>query len=113
MTMKVFSFDAMWYSSSAYQILPNRDSPVPHFDESLKLSTSEFEVLEFVLEVFVFVLATFAFLFSFRLETFTLLLLLELMLANAMIITTMPTPITPTAARPPSIHQTALDFFCG
>ena len=41
------------------------------------------------------------------------MVLVELRLANAMIITTRPTPIIKTAASPPRIHQTAFDFLGG
>jgi len=106
----------MWYSSSAYQIRPNFESPVPHFC-SLKSSVSEdAKVLEFVF-VFVFVLFVLAVVLVLRfsrLFVFALLLLVfPPMLANAITITTKPMPITPSAARPPRIHQMAFDFFGG
>src|ERR1051325_12201428 len=67
--------------------------------------------------VFALVLATtLAFRLSLwltRFALFVLLALVELMLANAIIITTRPIPITPSASSPPRIHQIAFDFFCG
>src|ERR1700754_2214483 len=42
-----------------------------------------------------------------------LLFVFDPRLANAISITTRPTPITTSAAKPPSIHQTAFDFLRG
>ena len=70
-------------------------------------------VVAFALElVFVFAV-TLLLRFSLRLFAFRLLLFaFAPRLANATSITIKPTPITRTAANPPKIHQTALDFFC-
>ena len=76
---------------------------------------------------FAFALATFAFatfalafvfaatlLLRFALRVLAVfVLVLDPRLANAMIITTRPTPITTKAVSPPSIHQRALDFLRG
>jgi len=52
--------------------------------------------------------------FSLRVLSFRLdVLLFELMLANAMIITTIPMPMMNSAASPPSTHHTAFDFLRG
>src|SRR6185436_12728009 len=89
--------------------------PTPHFCW-LKSSLSEVGTETFE---FAFVLGTLALTvtlllrFSLRLVRLELLVLVVLRLANAMIITTRPTPIIKTAASPPRIHQTALDFFRG
>src|SRR6476646_9147916 len=118
MTMKVLSFELMWYSSSVYQIRPNRDSPVPQFcwlKSSTNFAGRLFELVFGV--VFALVLATtLAFRLSLWLTMFALFVLLALvalMLAKAIIITTRPIPITPSASSPPRIHQIAFDFFCG
>ena len=66
-----------------------------------------FELLEFVLTVMLLLR------FSLRFVLRLLLLLFAPRLANAMSMTTRPTPMTATAASPPNIHQTAFDFFCG
>ncbi len=66
-----------------------------------------FELLEFVFTV------TLVLRFSLRFVLRLLLLLFAPRLANAMSMTTSPTPMTRTAASPPKIHQTAFDFFCG
>jgi hypothetical protein len=42
-----------------------------------------------------------------------LLFVFEPILANAISMTTSPTPITTSAAKPPRIHQTAFDFLRG
>lgn len=111
--MNVLSFEVMWYSSSAYQILPNCELPTPHFF-SLKSSVRTAGVVVFVLpfEAFAFTV-TLALLLTSRLLTFKLLLFGELMLAKAIIMTTKPAPITNRAATPPRIHQIAFDFFGG
>src|SRR6185369_10057083 len=85
---------------------------------SLKSSTSEFGITAFafalVFETFAlaFVLAlTLLLRFSLRVLALRLLVLaFEPRLARAMTITTRPTPMTSSAASPPSIHQTAFDF---
>src|SRR5215213_7413724 len=87
----------------------------------LKSSTSEFGIATFafalVFETFAlaFVLAvTLLLRFSLRVLALRLFVLpFEPRLASAMTITTRPTPMTSTAASPPSIHQTALDFLRG
>ena len=87
----------------------------------LKSSTSESGIAAFafalVFETFAlaFVLAlTLLLRFSLRVLALRLLVLaFEPRLASAMIITTIPTPMTSSAASPPSIHQTALDFLRG
>src|SRR5436190_24036748 len=118
MTMKVeLSFDVIWYSSSAYQILPKPELPVPHFcsvKSSLKFEPDPFVFVFAVLVltlVFVFVFVTL--LFRFTLRLFELLVFVLLMLASAITMTTSPIPITANAASPPSIHQIAFDFFLG
>src|SRR6185369_414052 len=89
--------------------------PMRHFC-SLKSSTSEFGIVAFafalVFETFAFALAvTLLLRFSLRVLALRLFVLpLEPRLASAMIMTTRPTPMTSSAASPPSIHQTALDF---
>ena len=69
----------------------------------------------FALVFEVFVLAvTLLLRFSLRVLALRLFVLpFEPRLASAMIITTRPTPMTSSAASPPSIHQTALDFLRG
>src|SRR6185369_11709594 len=89
----------------------------------LKSSTSEFGIAAFALalvfETFAFALAfvlalTLPLRFSLRVLALRLLVLpFEPRLARAMTITTRPTPMTSSAASPPSIHQTALDFLRG
>src|SRR5215217_4914166 len=85
---------------------------------SLKSSTSEFGIDVFA---FALVFETFALALTLPLR-FSLLRVLALRLfalpfeprlASAMIITTRPTPMTSSAASPPSIHHTALDFLRG
>src|SRR5215213_1835710 len=94
---------------------PYCESPVPHF-LSLKLSTVEFGIVAFA---FTFVFGTFALTvtlllrFSLRVLAFRLFVLFDPRLASAMSITPTPTPITTTAASPPSLHQIALDFLRG
>src|ERR1044071_7962258 len=89
--------------------------PTPHF---CWLKSSENDVGREAFEV-AFVLGTLALTvtlvlrFSLRLVTLELFVLVVLRLANAMIMTTRPTPIIKTAASPPRTHQIALDFFRG
>src|SRR6185312_14759891 len=102
-----FSFELMWYSSSTYQNLPNFESPVPHF-AVVKSSVKEAgNSVELVFVLVLLLTTTFEFRLSFRLLTLLLFVLEALILAHAMNTTTRPIPITPNAASPPSIHQTA------
>jgi len=54
---------------------------------------------------------TLAFRFSLRLLILLLFVFEALMLAQAIMTTTKPIPITAKAARPPRTHQIAFDFF--
>jgi hypothetical protein len=95
---------------------PNCPLPIPHFCW-LKSSVSDVgrEAFEFAFMLLGTLALTVTLLLrlSLRLVTLELLVFVELRLANAMIITTRPTPMIKTAASPPRIHQTALDFFRG
>src|SRR6476660_8505399 len=94
---------------------PNFDSPVPHLD-SEKSSIREpgvrlllafgLDVLELIFET------TLALWFSLRFKL-PLFEFAALILARAIIITTRPIPMIPSAATPPSTHHTAFDFFRG
>src|SRR5262245_32505052 len=103
----------MWYSSSAYHILPNLESPVPHFCSEKSSVNDAGSALMLVLRfgssefVFVFVLVLRS---ATRFALLLLSLVAELRLASAMIITTRPTPMIARAANPPRIHQIAFDF---
>src|ERR1700741_1526120 len=87
--------------------------PIPHFCW-LKSSAVEVGIETFA---FALVLGRFAFtetlLLRLSLRMLELLVLVGLRLASAMIMTTRPTPMIRTAARPPRIHHSALDFLRG
>src|SRR6185369_1159158 len=92
---------------------PNFDSPVPHLG-SEKSSIRDPGVrllLVLGLDALVFE-TTFALRFSLRFKL-PLFEFAALILARAIIITTRPIPIIPSAATPPSTHHTAFDFFRG
>src|SRR5262245_48962481 len=104
----------MWYSSSAYHIFPNLDSPTPHFCSEKSSLNSAASPLTLVfrfdrseLELVFVLLLRFAMRLSLLLFS---LVAVELRLARAMIITTRPTPMIARAANPPRIHQIAFDF---
>src|ERR1700741_1068112 len=89
--------------------------PIPHFCW-LKSSAVEVGIATFA---FALVLGRFAFTetlllrLSLRMFALELLVLVGLRLASPMIMTTRPTPMIRTAARPPRIHHSALDFLRG
>lgn len=116
MTMKVFSFERMWYSSSAYQMSPNLKLPAPHFvSEKLSVnddgSASEFEL---VLVLTLGLAFAFVELLALRLATTFVFesFVLPPMFDSAISTTTNPIPITANTASPPSTHQIAFDFLC-
>src|SRR5687767_126894 len=114
MTTQVLSFETIRYSPFSYQPRPNADEPAFHFCW-LKSSVNDVgdPAFTFALPVFVLVLTT-TLALRFVLRVLALrLLFFDSRFANAISMTTRPAPITASAATPPSIHQTALDFLRG
>ncbi len=86
---------------------------MPHFCW-LKSSAKDAGTDVLVFELLVLVLAVRLLLrLSLRVFAFKLLFVFDPRLANAISMTSRPTPMMITAASPPSIHHTAFDFFCG